>query len=427
MNPNRLSVTTLAVGLSLVVSVIALAQGDNQSVSMIELTGESAQYWPRWRGPSGQGVVTSSNYPDRWNATENVLWRTGLSGRGNSSPIVWGDYIILTTGRDAGRQLFVQAYRRSNGSLRWETEVAPGRPERVHSKNGPASATPTTDGKQIFASLGGRGIVSLDFDGNILWHSEVGSINNYHGPAGSPLLYEDLLIVYQDQRGGGFVAAYDTATGNQVWRTARNASVGWGSPIAIRVGDHDELIISSQNTVNAYNPKTGDELWHCGGNLFEVIPTPVVAAGLIFCASGRAGPTLAIRPGGQGDITDTHIAWSTSRGSPFIPSPVAYDGYLYTINDMSSIITCFDAATGTVMWQQRLGRAIREGISASPVVVDNKVFVTSDDGVTFVLKTGPEFELLHTNDIGAQTLASPALVDGIWYIRTVDELIAIGY
>ena len=427
MNSDQLSVTTLAVALSLVISVIALAQDDNQTVGMVELTGESAQYWPRWRGPSGQGVVTSSNYPDRWNATENVLWRTGLSGRGNSSPIVWGDYIILTTGRDAGRQLFVQAYRRSNGTLRWETEVAPGRPERVHSKNGPASATPTTDGKQIFASLGGRGIVSLDFDGNILWHSEVGSINNYHGPAGSPLLYEDLLIVYQDQRGGGFVAAYDTATGNQVWRTARNASVGWGSPIAIRVGDHDELIISSQNTVNAYNPKTGAELWHCGGNLFEVIPTPVVAAGLIFCASGRAGPTLAIRPGGQGDITDTHIAWSTSRGSPFIPSPVAYDGYLYTINDMASIITCFDAATGTVMWQQRLGRAIREGISASPVVVDNKVFVTSDDGVTFVLTTGPEFELLHTNDIGAQTLASPALVDGIWYIRTVDELIAIGY
>ena len=427
MNSDQLSVTTLAVALSLVISVIALAQDDNQTVGMVELTGESAQYWPRWRGPSGQGLVTSSNYPDRWNATENVLWRTGLSGRGNSSPIVWGDYIILTTGRDAGRQLFVQAYRRSNGTLRWETEVAPGRPERVHSKNGPASATPTTDGKQIFASLGGRGIVSLDFDGNILWHSEVGSINNYHGPAGSPLLYEDLLIIYQDQRGGGFVAAYDTATGNQVWRTARNASVGWGSPIAIRVGDHDELIVSSQNTVNAYNPKTGDELWHCGGNLFEVIPTPVVEAGLIFCASGRAGPTLAIRPGGQGDITDTHIAWSTSRGSPFIPSPVAYDGYLYTVNDMSSIITCFDAATGTVMWQQRLGRAIREGISASPVVVDNKVFVTSDDGVTFVLKTGPEFELLHTNDIGAQTLASPALVDGIWYIRTVDELIAIGY
>ena len=156
-----------------------------------------------------------------------------------------------------------------------------------------------------------------------------------------------------------------------------------------------------------------------------MIPTPVVTAGLVFCTSGRAGPTLAIRPGGQGDVTDTHIAWSTSRGSPFIPSPIAYGDYLYTINDMSSIITCFEAATGTVMWQQRLGRAIREGISASPVVVDNKLFVTNDDGITFVLRAGPEFELLHINDIGAQTLASPALVDGRWYIRTVDELIAI--
>ncbi len=427
MHLNGISALTLTVVLSFGFSKIIVAQDDTQSVSMVELTGEGAQYWPRWRGPSGQGIVSTSNYPDHWTATDNVLWRTRLLGQGNSSPIVWGDYIILTSGRNRGRQLFIEAYRRSDGTLRWETEVAPGNPERVHSKNGPASATPTTDGKQIFASLGGRGIVSLDFDGNILWHSTVGSINNYHGPAGSPLLYDDLLFVYQDQRGGGFVAAYDTTTGNEVWRTERDASVGWGSPIAIRVGDHDELIISSQNTVNAYNPKTGTELWQCGGNLFEVIPTPVVEAGLIFCASGRAGPTLAIRPGGEGDVTDTHIAWSTSRGSPFVPSPVAYDGYLYTINDMSSIITCFDAATGTVMWQQRLGRARREGISASPVVVDNKIFVTNDDGITFVLKTGPEFELLHTNNIGAQTLASPALVDGIWYIRTVDELIAIGH
>ena len=424
---HQISVLTLTATVLFSLSGITFAQNDTRSVSMVELTGEGAQYWPRWRGPSGQGIVSTGNYPDHWTATDNVLWRTSLSGQGNSSPIVWGDYIILTSGREAGQQLFVQAYRRSDGTLRWETEVAPGRPERVHSKNGPASATPTTDGKRIFASLGGRGIVALDFDGNILWHSTVGSINNYRGPAGSPLLYDDLLIVYQDQRGGGFSAAYDTATGNEVWRTARDASVGWGSPIVIRVGDHDELIISSQNTVNAYNPRTGDELWRCGGNLFEVIPTPVVEAGLIFCASGRAGPTLAIRPGGQGDVTDTHIAWSTSRGSPFVPSPVAYDGYLYTINDMSSIITCFDAATGTVMWQQRLGRATREGISSSPVVVNDKVFVTNDDGTTFVLKTGPEFELLHTNNIGAQTLASPALVDDTWYMRTVDELIAVGH
>ena len=152
----------------------------------------------------------------------------------------------------------------------------------------------------------------------------------------------------------------------------------------------------------------------------------MVAAGLVFCTSGRAGPTLAIRPGGQGDVTDTHVAWSTPRGSPFVPSPIVVGDYLYTINDMSSVVTCFVAATGEVMWQERLGRPLREGFSASPVAVDGKVFFTNDNGTTFVVRAGPEFELLHTNDIGARTLASPALTGGRWYIRTEVELLAIG-
>ena len=396
------------------------------AVRMIAVEGEGAGYWPRWRGPSGQGLVGDPGYPDRWSATDNVVWRAPVPGSGNSSPIVWDDHIFLTTGRDAGRRLFVLAYRRSDGALLWETEVAPGPREAVHRKNGPASATPVTDGERVYASLGGRGLVALDFEGRLLWHTEIGRVANYHGPAGSPLLYRGRLILYQDQRGGGFVAAYDTATGAQVWRTARDASVGWGTPVAIRVADRDEIVVSSQHTVRAYDPDSGGELWSCDGNRFEVIPTPVVAAGLVFCTSGRAGPTLAIRPGGRGDVTRTHVAWSTPRGSPFVPSPIAYRGYLYTVNDMASIVTCFDAATGAVRWQQRLGRALREGFSASPVAVDGKLFFTNDDGITFVVRAGPEFELLHTNDIGARTLASPALVDGRWYIRTEDELIAIG-
>ena len=275
-------------------------------------------------------------------------------------------------------------------------------------------------------SFGSRGLLALDLDGAILWHRDVGRIANYHGSAGSPLLYDDKVIIYQDQRGGSFVAAFDAATGDPVWRVSRDASVGWGSPVAIRVGDHDEVIVNSQRTVNAYDPATGEELWRCGGMTFEVIPTPAVGAGLVFCASGRAGPTLAIRPGGRGDVTATHIAWRTSRGSPFVPSPLVHGGYLYTINDMSSVVTCFEAASGEVMWQQRLGRPSREGFSASPVVVDGKIFFTNDGGQTFVVRAGPEFELLHTNDIGAPTLASPALVDGRWYVRTSRELIAIG-
>ena len=276
----------------------------------------------------------------------------------------------------------------------WEASVAPGPRESGHQKNGPASATPATDGERVYVSLGSRGLVALDLDGNRLWHTEVGRIDNYHGPAGSPLLHDERLFIYQDQRRGGFVAAYDTATGAEVWRTAREAPVGWGTPVLIRAGDHDELVVSSSRTVNAYDPATGAELWRCEGNNFEVIPTPVVEAGLVFCTSGRAGPTLAIRPGGNGDVTNSHVAWTTARGSPFVPSPLAYDGRLYTINDMASVVTAFRATTGDVLWQGRLGRAAREGFSASPVYVDGKVFFTNDDGITFVLRAGDQFELL---------------------------------
>ena len=402
------------------------ATGQGGGVQIVRPEGEGERYWPRWRGPSGQGVVEDGGYPDTWSATENIVWRVSVSGRGHSSPIVWGDRIFLTTSRDRGRRVSVLSFRRSDGALLWETDVPDGRPERHHGKNSPASATATTDGEYVYASFGSRGLVAVDFEGDLVWHRDLGRIANYHGPAGSPLLYRDSVIIYQDQSGGAFVTALDTRTGNTRWRTERNASVGWGTPIAIDVGDHDELIVSSQRRVQSYNPSTGEELWRCEGMLFEVIPTPAVGHGLVFCASGRAGPTLAIRPGGRGDVTDSHVEWRTTRGSPFVPSPIMYGDYLYQLNDMSSIITCLNARSGETVWQERLGRPRREGISASPVIVDDKLFVTNDDGQTFVLRTGPDFELLHINDIGAPTLASPALVDGMWYIRTADELIAIG-
>ena len=401
-------------------------QGQSANIFMVPVEGEGSDYWPRWRGPSGQGVVDGAAYPDAWSDSDNVAWRTAVPGRGNSSPIVWDDQIFLTTAQEGGRRLSILSYRLSDGRLLWQTAVPEGPIEPIHPKNTQASATPATDGERVYASFGSRGLVAVDFEGRVLWHTEVGPIDNYHGTAGSPLLHNGLLITYQDHRRGAFVAAFDTRTGEMVWQTDRSGSVGWGSPIAVRVGDHDEIIVSSQRMVTAYDPADGSELWHCNGNLFEVIPTPAVGHGLVFCASGRAGPTLAIRPGGSGDVTDTHVEWSTSRGSPFVPSPLVYGDYLYTVNDMASIVTCFEAVTGTVMWQERLGRPSREGFSASPVGVDGKVFFTNDEGYTFVLKAGPEFELLHTNDIGARTLASPALVDGRWYVRTERELVAIG-
>jgi outer membrane protein assembly factor BamB len=202
--------------------------------------------------------------------------------------------------------------------------------------------------------------------------------------------------------------------------------VGWGTPVAVRVGGRVEIVVSGQYQVQAYDPESGRELWRCSGLTMEVIPTPVVGQGLVFASSGRAGPTLAIRPGGSGDVTDTRLAWSSSRGSPFVPSALLYEGLLYTVNDMASIVTAVEAATGRSVWQGRLGVAQREGFSASPVAVDGKLFFTNDDGETFVLRAGPTFDLLHVNTIGARTLASPALVDGRWYLRTAGHLVAIG-
>lgn len=392
---------------------------------MVNQEGEAARYWPRWRGPGGQGVAADGNYPDHWSDKQNVRWKTDVPGRGHSSPIIWGDHIFLTTGYNDGR-VSVLSFNRTDGKRLWETFGPDRTPEYTHQKNSYASATASTDGTRVYASFGNKGLMAVDFNGKLLWHRSLGTFDNYHGTAGSPLLYKDRLIVFQDHAGAAFIAALDTATGNVLWRTSRRGTVGWSTPIAIKAFDHDELIVSSDQQVQAYNPQTGELLWTCRGNLPEVIPTPVVGHGLVFCASGRAGPTLAIKPGGKGDVTNTHIEWQSPRGSPFVPSPLLYNDILYLVNDMASIGTAFKAATGEVLWQGRLGVAMREGFSASPVGVNGKVFFTNDEGETFVVKAGATFELLHTNHLNAQVLASPALVDGHWYFRTDRQLLAIG-
>lgn len=400
------------------------------AATMIEVEGEGAKYWPRWRGPSGQGIVRTGKYRDRWSATEGVKWKVTVPGRGHSSPIVWGDRIFLTTAHDDGARVSLIAFRRSDGKHLWETFVPTKQGvEHVYPKNSRASATAITDGTLLYASFGTHGLMAVDFNGKIAWHNPVGRLANSHGSAGSPILYRDRLFIYQDHKGteetGPYVGAFDKKTGKQIWKTERQESVGWGTPVVIRAGDRDELIVSSQRRVYSYDPQTGQELWRVSGLGFEVIPTPVVAEGLILCSSGRQGPTIAIRPGGSGDVTSTHVAWMSPKGSPFIPSGVVVAGVLYLVNDMQSILTAHDVKTGEVLYQGRLGEARREGFSASPVAVDGKVFFTNDDGETFVIKAGREFNLLHTNSLGEQTLASPALVDGRWYFRTATSLLAI--
>lgn len=433
----RSSMRVVAVGLALCAQVAmtsvhqteAQFASPEERVHMVVPGGQANVYWPRWRGPSGQGLAAGTGYPDRWSERESVLWRSPVPGRGHSSPIVWSDRVFLTTGYGDGR-VSVLSYRRSDGKLLWEAFGPDRTPEYLHPKNSHASATPTTDGDRVYASFGSKGLLAVDFGGRVVWHRSLGAIDNYHGTAGSPLLYKDRLVLFEDHsgrtNGGAFIAAFDVGTGRTLWRTERRGIAGWSTPIAIHAFDHDEIIVSSQERVYAYDPDTGRERWTCGGNLYEVIPTPVVGHGLLFCSSGRAGPTLAIRPGGRGDVTNTHVAWQSPRGSPFVPSPLLHGDYLYIVNDMTSIVTCFEAATGKVMWQGRLGVATREGFSASPVGADGKVFFTNDEGETFVLRAGSTFELLHVNRLSARVLASPALVDGRWYFRTDRELLAIG-
>jgi hypothetical protein len=399
------------------------------TVRMIEVDGEGAKYWSRWRGPSGQGYVQGTNYVDRWSNTENVKWRVTVPGRGHSSPVIWGDHLFLTTSRDESR-LSMLAYSRSTGKLLWETAVPTDLDvEHTYPKNSKASATPVTDGQMVYASFGTHGLAAFDFSGKLVWRRPIGRIDNYHGSAGSPVLYKDRLFVYQDHRPtsdtGAFIGAFDTRTGEPIWRTDRSQTVGWGTPIVISTGERDELIVNSQRMVQAYNPDTGTELWRVRGMLFEVIPTCVVGHDMVFCSSGRAGPTFAIRPGGSGDVTETHVAWSSPKGSPFVPSGLLHGDLLYLINDMQSILTVYHAKTGEVAYQGRLGTAQREGFSSSPVVVGNKLFFTNDLGQTFVVEAGPTFKLLHVNQLDAQVIASPALVDGVWYWRTDSELLAL--
>lgn len=409
-------------------SALPAADAKPLEVSMVPPEGEGVKYWPRWRGPSGQGVVAPGGYADQWSDSENVLWKAEVPGAGNSSPIIWADRLFLTSSADEGKKRSILCLDRKNGKLLWEAAAPDANPEKIQPKNGFASGTPSTDGERVWAYFGNHGLMCVDFAGKLLWHQGFGEMDAYHGTSCSPLLYQDRVIVYQDHRSqsGSFVAAFDKKTGKQLWKTPRKEKVGWGSPVAIRAGTRDEIIVSSEYRVYAYDPSNGQVLWYTGGNLVEVTPTPVAGHGLLFCCSGRVGPTLAIIPGGQGDVTKTHVQWSVNTGSPFIPSPLLYGDYLYTVNDIVSIARCFEAKTGKQLWQERLGAAVKHGFSSSPIGVDNKVYFSNDAGETYVLQAGPEFKLLHVNRLNAPTLATPALLDGKWYWRAGKQLLCIG-
>lgn len=388
-------------------------------LSIVYPAPRAEKHWPRFRGPDGQGNARTTGLPTTWSTTQNVVWKTAIQGSGNSSPVIWGDHIFLTSSGDEGNDRSLHCLRRTDGRLLWTRRVPDHQVEpNVRDKNGFASATPVTDGTRVIAFFGSGGIGCWDFAGSPLWHHPLPGFNTTWGTGASPLIYDDLVILIHDQnKADSFALALDIATGREVWRQARPRAMGWSTPIVVRSGDRDELIYAGGETVSAYDPRSGEQLWTLAGPTREVIPTIVAGTDLIYSASGRQGPTLAIRPGGHGDVTDSHLVWRTVRGGPHVPSPVLYDGRLYTVND-TGIATCLDASSGELLWQAR----IRDKFSASPLECEGLLYCCGESGVTYVLRAGDRLEIVAENDLGAPILASPAALDGRLYIRTAEAL-----
>lgn len=380
------------------------------------------QHWPRFRGPDGQGGTGLSKLPVRWSESENVVWRTAAPGNGNSSPIVWGDRIFLTSAGPDGGDRMLHCLRTSDGQVLWSRAIPENHVEpKVRDKNGFASGTPVTDGERVIAFFGAAGLVAFDMQGSFLWQHPFASFDTTHGAGASPLLYKDSVIFIHDQnKSESLCLALDKRTGKPLWQTTRGKAMGWSTPVIARVGDHDELLYAGNETVKGYDPNTGAELWSLDGPTRECVPAIVIGPDVVYSASGRNGPTLALRPGGQGDVTATHLAWRAVRGGPHVPSPILYNGRLYTVND-TGIASCLDAKTGQAIWQAR----IRDKFSASPIEAGGLLYFPSESGVTYVLRAGDKFEVVAENDLGSPILASPAIAVGKLLLRTQSELVCI--
>jgi outer membrane protein assembly factor BamB len=389
------------------------------------------QRWSGWRGGAAEGVAAATNLPVQWSTNSGVRWKAPIPGRGNSSPVVLGDRVFLTSSQKQNGQvrLSVICIDRTSGRQLWMCEPATAHGP-THSKNGFASATPVTDGERLYASFGSAGLFCFDLDGRQLWHVQLNSEAHEWGAATSPVLFGGQVIQVCDQRGESFVAAFDAATGARRWRTARNCDAGWSTPVIIEVnGDgqlRPELVISGSGSqrgggwVVGYDPHNGAELWRVRGTTEVVCPTPVVAGGLVVACSGRNGPIIAIRPGGMGDVTSSRVAWKHSRGGAYVPTGVAIDGRLYTIRD-EGVLTCYDVAGGKRIWEERL----RGSFTASLVAGDGKLYATSERGTVYVVANTDKFTLLASNRLDERCLATPAIAGDEFFIRTESQLYCI--
>ena len=402
----------------------------------------SAENWPRFRGPNGQGISAEKNIPVKWSETENVAWKIEIPGDGWSSPVVHGDRVFVTSATDGGKSCHVICVDRKSGKVLWNTKVFEQETLRKERMNSYATPTPVTDGERVYAVFASGSIVAVDNDGKVLWTNRDNRFYSQHGLGASPILHEDLLIMpfdhsaesgelrvgWQTPWDKSYVLALDKNTGKQRWKAMRGLSrIAHVTPAVLNVNGKDQLISGAGDVVQGYDPTNGTKLWQVRSEGEGVTPSVVLGGGLVFTSSGFGGsPAPAIRatkPTGSGEVTATHIAWEQREAPPMIPTMIYANDLLFSVKE-NGIALCLDPKDGSVVWKDRL-----EGkYAASPVFAEGRLYFMAEDARVTVIEASRTFKVIGENAVTPvnESRATPAISQGSLFLRTNRHLYRIG-
>jgi outer membrane protein assembly factor BamB len=412
-------------------------------ISLILLCGLQAELltaedWPNWRGPTGRGLATDSDYPTRWDENTNVAWAFDLPGRGSSTPAVWDGHIFVTCEDQDKNAVICLA---TDGNLKWKTRVGSYR-EGKHKKGTGANPSPTTNGQHVFCYFKSGDLACLDFAGKIVWQTNLqnrfAADNLWWDLGTSPLLVGDLLVMACLQTGDSYIVALNKTTGDVAWQVDRNlpapeeANQSYSTPcvISANAGEPARVVVLGADHVTCHRVEDGQEIWRVGdlnpdqNKFFRSISSPVCSETMVFTCYARGGSLTAIRTGGSGDVTDSHVVWSLEGQFSDVPTPALANGKLYVCSDKGRVV-CLDAGTGQEQWSTKL-KDFRGGISASPVLTGKHLYIATEDGQTFVLDAEDEGAVVGRGEVGAMLVATPVLVNGRILLRTPERVICIG-
>ena len=374
--------------------------------------------WPAWRGPNGDGTSSETGFPIHWSEGSNLLWKVEVPGLGHASPIVFGNQVFLVTALPDSQERVLVSLDRKKGATRWSKTVTVSPFERKHSLNSHASSTPATDGQKVYvAFLEGKQMLAAayDLDGKEIWKVRPGTFSSMHGFCSSPLLYQDLVILNGDHDGDSYLVALNQKDGSTAWKTMReNKTRSYCAPLIRELGGRVQMVLSGDKCVASYDPKNGKQHWLIDGPTDQFVASPVYHPGadLLFISGGYPDHhVLAINPHGTGNVTRTHITWRNTRGASYVPSPIAAGDYFLIVSDQN-FATCFEARTGKIQWQERVGEH-----HASLVSAGGLVYFISDQGTARIVKPGPEWNLVAQNQLSDKFFASPALSKGEIFLR----------